>query len=140
MRRFVSSIYVGLAWLTVLWLLATILMAGMALFVRNSIWDLHIELGWTSGWPPLLLIILGLALRIPRQLTPWLVAVFVLHTVQTFLPGLRDQLPYLSALHPLNASILTFIAYLHARKAGELLLSRTTDREAAAAAGRQVEA
>lgn len=140
MRRIVSSIYVGLAWLTVVWLLATILMAGMALFVRNSLWDLHIEVGWSSGWPPLLLIILGLALRIPRQLTPWLVAVFVLHVVQTVLPTLREQQPYLSALHPLNASILTFIAYRHARKAGELLLSRSTSREAAPATGRQVEA
>lgn len=122
MRKALSSIYVGVAWLTVVTLLATIFVAGTALFVRNTLWETHMAFGWYSELPILLMIILALMVRIPRRLTPWLVAVVVLHVVQTSLPGLKESAPVVAAFHPLNASILTFITYLHARKAGEQLL------------------
>lgn len=124
MRKTLSAIYVGIAWLTVAALLATIFMAGMSLFVSNSLWETHMTFGWTSELPVLLMIVLAVILRIPRKLTPWLVAVVVLHFVQTTLPTLKDSLPVVAAFHPLNASVLTFIAYLQAKKAGELLLKQ----------------
>lgn len=122
MKRILSYLYIGGAWLMVLSLLATILMAGMALFVRNSLWETHREFGWGSELPGLLLIVLGLLRWIPRRLVAWLAAVLLLIIVQIVLPGLREGLPYLAALHPLNASVLTYVAYLHAKRARELLL------------------
>lgn len=139
MRRILSYIYLGVAWLMVVGLLATILMAGMALFVRNSLWETHMGIGYLSGWPGVILIVLAIALRIPRQLTPWLAAVFVLHIVQTTLPILREDLPYVAALHPLNASILTYLAYLHAKRARELLLGRSVADEQVARLSSQIE-
>lgn len=122
MRKVLSYLYIGAAWLMVLSLLAAILMAGMALFVRNSLWQTHQEFGWGSELPGLLLIVLGLLRWIPRRLVGWLVAVLLLLIVQIALPGLGEDLPYLAALHPLNASVLTFVAYLHAKRARQLLL------------------
>lgn len=140
MRRIASYLYIGAAWLMVASLLATILMAGMALFVRNSLWSVHIEFGWGSELPGLLLIVLALIRWIPRRLTGWLVAVLLLHLVQTVLPGLREQFPYVAALHPLNASLLTYVSYLHAKRARQLLLDEPADRAQGAELGSQVEA
>ncbi len=140
MRRILSYLYIGFAWLMVIWLLATIVMAGMSLFVRNSLWQTHTEFGWSSELPGLVLIVLGLLRWIPRRLVGWLVAVLVLHIVQTVLPGLRDELPYLAALHPLNASILTYVSYLHAKRARELLLEQPQESTQAAGLTGQAEA
>lgn len=140
MRRTAGYLYIGAAWLMVGSLLFAILMAGMALFVRNTWWMVHIEVGWGSELPGLLLIVLALIRWIPRRLTGWLVAVLLLHIVQTLLPTVREQLPYVAALHPLNASVLTYVAYRHAKRAGQLLRNQPADGAESPKLSSQVEA
>ena len=122
MRKIARTIYVGLAWFELAILFIPIFIAGMALFVRNSYWSTHIEIGWAAGLPILGLIIFGLIGWIPRRLTVWLVGMSVLHFVHTALPGLKADLPMGAAFHPVTALLLTWVTYKHARIATQLLL------------------
>ena len=127
MRRVARYIYVGAAWLALAGVLIAILLAGFALFVNRPYWQTHIDVGWGSELPLLLLILAGIAGWIPRRLAGWLVAVIVLHVVQTALPALKENLPLIAALHPLNASLLGWLSLAHARKAQELLLGSASE-------------
>ena len=134
MRRIARYIYVGGAWLALASVLVTILMAGVALFVRDVSWDIHREFGWSSGFPLVILILAGVAGWIPRRLVAWLIALALLHTVQTALPTVRRELPLIAAVHPLNATLLAWLSLVHAKKAAQLLLK---DKPAPAAESSQ---
>lgn len=122
MRKIARYIYLGTAWVELVSLFIPIFVAGMALFVRNSYWSTHREIGWLTGWPLTVLIITGLLGWIPRRLTAWLVALIVLHAVHTILPTLRTDAPLFAAIHPVSAVLLVSVAYVHARRATELLI------------------
>ena len=121
MRKIARYIYVGTSWLMLAWVLVTIFMAGMALFVRTPYWEAHKAIGWGSDLAALLLILAGLVGRIPRRLTAWLVALIVLHTVHISLPGLKESLPLGAAIHPLSATLLAWLSLAHARRAQAIL-------------------
>jgi len=122
MRKIARYIYVGLSWIELAVLFIPVFLAGMALFVRNSYWSSHVEIGWSAGLPILGLIIFGLIGWIPRRLTAWLVGMTVLHFVHTALPGLKADLPMGAAFHPVTAVVLTWVTYMHALRATQLLL------------------
>lgn len=127
-KNVVRYIYVGVAWLNLLSIFVIIFVAGMSLFVNRNYWSTHVDFGWGSELILLALIALGLLGWIPRRLTAWLVAVIVIHAVQTLLPGLKDNLPFISAAHPLNAMVLAGTSLKHAQVAGQALLgSRVKD-------------
>ena len=134
MRRIARYIYVGVAWLALVSLIIAIFVAGMALFVQNSFWIAHREIGWNTGLPLLLLIITGLIGWIPRRLTAWLVALIVLHSVHTIVPSARDSLPMIAAVHPVTAVILAWLALTHARLATKLLIEPGSSDEAVSSA------
>ncbi len=122
MRKIARYIYVGVAWLELVSVIVPFFLAGMSLFVSRTYWDVHVDFGWGSELPLLVLIIVGLVGWIPRRLTVWLVALILLHIVHTMLPGLKDDLPVAAAFLPVTALLLTWVAYMHARKATQLLL------------------
>ncbi len=122
MRKIARYIYVGVAWLELVSVIVPFFLAGMALFVSRTYWDVHVDFGWASELPLLALIIVGLIGWIPRRVTVWLVAMVLLHIVHTTLPGLKDDLPLGAAFHPVTALMLAWVAYMHARKATQLLL------------------
>jgi hypothetical protein len=122
MRKVARYVYVATAWLLLAWVLVTIFMAGMALFVRSPYWDTHKGLGWGSDLPLLLLILAGLLGWIPRRLTAWLIALIVLHTLHISLPVLKGDLPLVAAIHPLSATLLAWLSLAHARRAQSLLI------------------
>lgn len=124
MRKVARYIYVATSWVLLAWVLITIFMAGMALFVRTPYWETHREVGWGSGLPLLLLILAGLVGWIPRRLTGWLIALIVLHTLHTALPALKGDLPLAAAIHPLSATLLAWLTLSHARRAQRMLLAR----------------
>jgi len=124
MRKVARYMYVATSWVLLAWVLITIFMAGMALFVRTPYWETHREVGWGAGLPLLLLILAGLLGWIPRRLTAWLVAVIVFHTLHISLPALKTTLPLAAAIHPLSATLLAWLTLTHARRAQQLLLGR----------------
>lgn len=121
-KNVVRYIYVGFAWLNLLAVFVIIFVAGMSLFVNRNYWSTHVDFGWGSESILLVLIALGLLGWIPRRLTGWLVAVIVIHAIQTLLPGLKDDLPFISAAHPLNAMVLAGTSLKHAQVASQVLL------------------
>jgi hypothetical protein len=122
MRKIARYIYVGIAWLTLVGVIIPFFLAGMSLFVSQTYWSSHGEIGWSSGMPILGLIVFGLIGWIPRRLTAWLVGMSVLHFVHTALPSLKTDLPLGAAFHPLTALLLAWVTYMHARIATQLLL------------------
>jgi hypothetical protein len=122
MRKIARYIYVGVAWLELVSVIVPFFLAGMSLFVSRTYWSTHADFGWGSELPVLILIIVGLIGWIPRRLIVWLVGMTLLHIVHTTLPGLEDDLPLGAAFHPVTALMLAWVAYIHARKATQLLL------------------
>ena len=100
MRKIARYIYVGAAWLTLVSVIIPFFLAGMALFVHNSYWTVHVDFGWGSELPIVLLIITGLVGWIPRRLTVWLVGMSAVHFVHTALPMLKGTLPMMAAIRP----------------------------------------
>ena len=100
MRKIARYIYVGAAWLTLVSVIIPFFLAGMALFVHNSYWTVHVDFGWGSELPIVLLIITGLVGWIPRRLTVWLVGMSAVHFVHTALPMLKGTLPMMAAISP----------------------------------------
>jgi hypothetical protein len=124
MRRIARYAYVSAAWLTLAWVLVTVFVAGMALFVNTRYWQVHREIGWGSELAVLLLILTGLLGWIPRRLTARLAGLILLLVLHISLPILKDSLPLAAALHPLTASLLVWLSLVHARTAQRLLLGR----------------
>ena len=122
MRKIARTIYVGLSWLELVSVIVPFFLAGMSLFVSRTYWSVHVDFGYWAELPLLALIIVGLLAWIPRRLTVWLVAMTVIHIVHISLPGLKDDLPIVAAFHPVTALLLTWVTYIHARKATQLLL------------------
>lgn len=122
MRKIARYIYVGLAWLELASVIVPFFLAGMSLFVSRTYWSTHVDFGFGAELPLLALIIVGLLAWIPRRLTAWLMAMFVIHFVHITLPGLKDDLPIVAAFHPVTALLLTWVTYKHARMATQLLL------------------
>ena len=77
----------------------------------------HIEFGYTwVGLASLALVLTALAARRPRRDVAIVIGVLVLYIVQTLLPGARASLPWVAALHPVNALFLFAIAIWYARR------------------------
>ena len=122
MRKIARYIYVGLAWLELVSVIVPFFLAGMSLFVSRTYWSTHVDFGFGAELPLLALIIVGLLAWIPRRLTVWLVAMFVIHFIHITLPSLKEDLPVGAAFHPVTALLLTWVTYMHALRATQLLL------------------
>lgn len=124
MRKIARYIYIAVAWLAVVGFLATIYLAGMAVFADRSYWEIHKGFGYAVGWIVPIFIVLGLLSWIPRRLTAWLAAMLLFYVVHTLLPPLQEDLPWIAAIHPVSAVVLVWLGLTHARRAGELLVPR----------------
>ncbi|MGH2619916.1 MAG: DUF6220 domain-containing protein [Anaerolineales bacterium] len=124
MRRVVRYIYVAVAWLAVAGFLGTIYLAGMAVFANRSYWETHKQFGYTLGWIIPSFVVLGLLSWIPRRLAAWLAAMLFFFVLHTSLPLFQEDLPWISAFHPVSAVLLVWLGMTHARRAGKLLLDR----------------
>lgn len=124
MRRIARYVYVGVAWVAIAGFLANIYLAGMAVFVNRSYWEIHSEFGYTVNLIVPIFILLGLLSWIPRRLTAWLAALLLYYTFHTILPVLQENLGWIAAFHPVSAVLLVWLGLSHARRAGALLLER----------------
>jgi heme A synthase len=108
------------AWSTLIWIVLFMLpvefyLAGYGAVsfthgtttTRNNDWGAHMAFGSIIGLVVILVLITGLASRLPRQLTGMTVGLFVLMIVQFVLGVAGDSAPVLAALHPVNALLIT---------------------------------
>jgi uncharacterized protein DUF6220 len=95
-----------------------IVLAGLAIANLGGSGDFsaHIEFGYTwVGLAGLALVVTALLARRPRRDVGVTIGLLLLYIVQTLLPGLKSSMPFVAALHPLNATLLFVIAAWYAR-------------------------
>lgn len=109
MRRVISRIHQGLAWLVLAGVLLQFYLAGMVLFVGTS-FELHRTLGYLLAVPVIFLLVLALAGRLGRLLIGLSALLLLLTIVQIMLPSLRGDASWIAALHPVNALSLLIIS------------------------------
>jgi hypothetical protein len=110
MTRALRIVYVLLAWLYLAGLVTVAFAAGLGLLVPGSNMDLHRESGYILHLAPVLLLLAAWGARVGRPTMWWVVALSVSGLIQPLLPVLRDSVPFLAALHPLNAMLLFYLA------------------------------
>jgi hypothetical protein len=109
----------GLAWLFVGVIVLQVFFAGIGLFVDNDM-SLHMGFGWLIPLFPLIVLIVCLPAGVDRS-TGWLAAgTLVMTVVQISLPEFRDGLPYVAALHPVNALVVLGLGLALARRSTAL--------------------
>jgi hypothetical protein len=121
MQRYWRYAFAGVAWLFLIALVLLVFFAGIGLFGGSM--SLHIDIGWAVHLLPIPLLLLAWPAR-PGRTTVWLtVALLVAVAPQPFLPALRGDLPWVAALHPVNALLIFGLSVLVAHRS--LALIRT---------------
>lgn len=121
----------ALAWLFIGLLTIQVFLAGVGLFGAGSM-STHVDFGYTISLVPLLLLITAAVGRAGR-LIGLSALLLLLAVVQTTLPLLRDGVPFIAALHPVNALALFWLTATIARRATELARAPRPAVEAATA-------
>lgn len=83
-------------------------LAGVFILGTESSKD-HIDVGWILHLAPVLILVLGAVGRVGARTLWWIAALVVSVGIQPFLPGLRTDLPWAAALHPVNALIIFWL-------------------------------
>jgi len=124
-RRVLRIAFAVVAWLFVIAVVVQIFLAGVGFFVPGvDTFSYHRSFGWLLHGGPLPVLLLAWAAGAGRS-TIWLcVALFVLVLVQPFLPGMRQDLPFVAALHPVNAVAIFWLGVTVARRATILARQR----------------
>jgi len=118
----ITRILQGLAWLVVAGLVVEFYLAGSALFGATT-FQPHRALGVGLAAAILLLLIVALIARPGRRVVGLAALLLVLGIVQVVLPSLRTAVPWVAALHPINAVALAMLT---------VRIARVEDRRAAA--------
>lgn len=121
MRVVLGWAVAGAAWLYLAGLLLVLYLVGRGLFESERFMNQHGELGFLLGLLPMLMLVLGLPAGLSRGQLGLVALLLALHLLQVNLPTQRQTLPWLAALHPLNAVLQVGLAGLVAwRLAGRL--------------------
>lgn len=100
-------------------IIVQVFLAGAAIANLGGSGDFatHIEFGFTwVGIAVLAVVVSALIARRPRRDVGITLGLMALYIVQTILPSLRDSMPTIAALHPLNAMLLFALAAWYARR------------------------
>ena len=108
------------SWLFVTCLVIQVFLVGLDVFARIG-GSVHRDFAYVYGWLAPILVLLAEVARVPRRTRTLTVVLLVLFAVQTVLPSLRDQVPILAALHPVNALAIFGLAIVVARRATGLI-------------------
>lgn len=103
-----------------------VFLAGMAVFSAGR-WSTHVDFGYLVTIVPAPLILVAWLAKAGRR-TIWLsVATLVVAQVQTILPWFRAEVPWISALHPVNAMVIFGMGVVLARRGWALARSSSPE-------------
>jgi hypothetical protein len=103
--------YQALAWIFVACLVVQIFLVGLDLFeVIGTEAGVHRAFAYTYGWLAPILVLLAVAGRLPRHRLWLTMLLLVLFALQTYLPTLKDQAPWIAAFHAVNALFIFWLA------------------------------
>jgi len=109
-------LFAALAWLFVAGVGYQVLLAGLFLFDPGTSSKAHIDFGYSLSLAPVLVLVSGAMGRVGAPLLALTGALLVLSFVQTILPTVRGDAPFVAALHPLNALLIFWLAVTVARR------------------------
>jgi hypothetical protein len=104
------------AWLFVVCVVIQVFLVGLDIFAKLD-GEVHRDFAYLYGWLVPVLVLLSGAARVPTRTRSLTLLLLVLFAAQTVLPSLRDQVPILAALHPVNALAIFAIGIVIARRA-----------------------
>lgn len=106
MQQIIAQIHQWVARIFLAGLLIEFYLAGAAIFGAGLSFAPHRMLGSGLAILVILLLVLALVGRLGRKLIGFSVLLVVLTIVQVALPALRGNVPWIAALHPVNALAL----------------------------------
>lgn len=115
MQRIISQIHQGLARVFLAGLLLQFYLAGAPMFGVGLSFEPHRKLGYTLTMVVILFPVLALVGRLERKLIGFSILLVLLTIVQMMLPSLRGNVPWIAALHPVNALALMGISAMMRR-------------------------
>jgi len=106
------------AWLFLVGVLVQVFLAGVGVFELAD-WTAHAGLGWALGSAPILLVLFALVAGVGRSTVLLTVALMIAAIIQPELAAARREAPVVAALHPVNALLVFWLAWVVARRATE---------------------
>ena len=113
------------AWAAIAWVVVIVIqviLAGLAIANLGGSGDFrtHIDVGYTIGFVQLVALVLAFPARASGRDRAISFGLLLLYIVQTLLPTFREGLPFIAALHPLNAMLLFTLSVWYARHAWQV--------------------
>lgn len=126
MVRYARLAYRGVIWLFVACVVVQVFLAGLGVFSAEDKFEFHRNFGYTFGWLALLLPLLAWVGRLGRRTIGLSFLVTVLFILQSVFVALRTDMPYLAALHPVNALAIFWLSLSLARGSRQLAADPAT--------------
>jgi hypothetical protein len=117
MRSIGRRVHLALALLLVAGLVVQVFLAGLGVFKGPASFETHRDWGYLLELVPILLLIIGLVARLGRRPALLAAGILGLYLLQSVLVALRETMPEVAALHPVNGFLITFLAIVLARDA-----------------------
>jgi Family of unknown function (DUF6220) len=109
-RSFARTAYPVVAGLFVACAVIQVFLAGLGVFDDPNAFITHRNFGYLFGWLTLVLLVIALVGRMPRRYVGLAVLILVLFSLQSVFVALRQDMPAVAALHPLNGFLILGVA------------------------------
>ena len=109
-RSFARTAYPLVAGLFVACAVIQVFLAGLGVFDSPNAFITHRNFGYMFGWLTLVLLVVALVGRMPRRYVGLAGLILVLFALQSVFVALRDDMPAVAALHPLNGFLILGVA------------------------------
>jgi hypothetical protein len=120
-----------IAWALVVGLGFQVFLAGLGVFSSASNFATHRDTGYILELLPVLLLVAAAVGRLGRRQILMPIVIFALFILQSVFVGLRDSMPEVAALHPVNGFLILFLSVQLAREAWARSRSGATASSAA---------
>jgi len=111
----VHRIHEGATWLFAGCVVIQVFLAGLGVFDDPGSFVTHREFGYTFGWLTLVVLVLALVGRMGRRVVGGSLLLLVLFALQSVFVALREDMPTIAALHPVNGMAILLLAITLAR-------------------------
>jgi hypothetical protein len=107
------------AWAFLIGVVIQVFLAGAGLFGLTDFTP-HTGFGWTLASVPILVLVLAMAALVDRRTVLIALTLTIVTIIQPELAAARHDNPVVAALHPVNALLVFWLAWVVARRATEL--------------------
>jgi hypothetical protein len=118
--------FAAVAWLFLACVVVQFFLAGLGVFAGAENFEVHRQFGYLFSWLAVIMAVLAAVGRLGRRWIGLSVLLFVLFIMQSVFVLMRDSLPAIAALHPVNAVAIFFVAQHVARESRSLLRTDAT--------------